>query len=53
MKWPLGLLKLGKKQKQWLWFAALWCGGIVAAFLLAALARWMMRLAGLINGSNL
>jgi hypothetical protein len=30
------------KQRQWLWFGALWCGGIVAAFLLAALARWII-----------
>jgi hypothetical protein len=29
-----------KKQKQWLWFAALCSGGFVAALLLANLVRW-------------
>ena len=28
-----------ENQRQWLWFAALWCGGLIAAFLLAYLAR--------------
>ena len=28
-----------KKEKQWLWFAALWIGGIVTAWLLAGLAK--------------
>jgi len=31
-----------EKQRQWLWFAALWCSGLIAAFLLACLARWVM-----------
>jgi hypothetical protein len=30
---------LTEKQGQWVWFAALWCGGLIAAFLLAYLAR--------------
>jgi hypothetical protein len=28
-----------KKEQQWLWFAALWIGGIVMAWLLAGLAK--------------
>jgi hypothetical protein len=31
-----------EKKRQWLWFAALWCGGIAAAFLLAGAVRWIM-----------
>ena len=30
------------KQRQILWFAALWCSGIVAVFLLAYLVRWII-----------
>jgi len=33
------------KQRQWLWFGALWCGGIAAAFLLAYFVRWIMTVA--------
>jgi uncharacterized membrane protein len=33
---------LTDKQRQWLWFAALWCGGLSAVFLLASLARWLI-----------
>jgi hypothetical protein len=40
----LETVKLGKKKKQWLWFIALWLGGIFAMFLLATAARWLMRL---------
>jgi len=29
-----------KKQKQWLWFAALYLSGLTATFLLATLVRW-------------
>lgn len=29
-------------QRQWLWFAALWCGGLVAALGLASAARWLL-----------
>jgi hypothetical protein len=31
-----------EKQRQWLWFAALWCAGLIAAFLLSYLARWLI-----------
>jgi hypothetical protein len=31
-----------EKQRQWLWFAALWCCGLTATFLLAQLARWVV-----------
>lgn len=31
-----------EKQRQYLWFAALWCSGIVATFLLASLVRWVI-----------
>jgi hypothetical protein len=31
-----------ERQRQVLWFAALWCGGIVAAFALAGLVRWVI-----------
>jgi hypothetical protein len=30
------------KQRQWLWFAALWCGGIAGAFFLAYAVRWVI-----------
>ncbi len=30
------------KKRQILWFAALWCGGIAAASLLAYLVRWVI-----------
>jgi hypothetical protein len=33
---------LTEKQRQWLWFAALWCSGLISAFLLAYLARWLI-----------
>ena len=33
---------LTDKQRQWLWFVALWCGGLVAVFLLSYLARWLI-----------
>ena len=31
-----------EKQKQWLWFVGLWCGGLSAVMLLAYLIRLMM-----------
>jgi len=37
-------LKFSNKKKQWLWFVALWCGGLAAMFLLAAAARWLVKL---------
>ena len=33
---------LTEKKRQWLWFAALWCGGLITAFLLSYLARWLI-----------
>jgi len=36
---------LTKKQQQWLWFLALWCGGLAAAALLAYLVRLIMGIA--------
>jgi len=30
--------------RQWLWFAGLWCGGLLSVALLAAIARWIVRL---------
>jgi uncharacterized membrane protein len=35
---------LTKKQRQWVWFIGLWCGGLAAVLLLAHLIRWMMRI---------
>lgn len=32
---------LTEKKKQWLWFAALWCGGLAATALLAKTTRWL------------
>jgi len=31
-------------RRQWLWFAALWCGGLLSVALLAAITRWIVRL---------
>ncbi len=31
-----------EKQRQYLWFAALWCSGILAAFVLAYLVRLLI-----------
>jgi hypothetical protein len=33
---------LTEKKRQWLWFAALWCGGLITTFLLSYLARWLI-----------
>ncbi len=33
---------LTEKQRQWLWFAALWCGGLIAAFVLSYLVRLLI-----------
>jgi hypothetical protein len=33
---------LTEKQRQWLWFAALCCGGLIAVSLLAYLTRWVI-----------
>ena len=31
-----------KKQRQWLWFAMLWCGGIFATVMLSYIVRWVI-----------
>ena len=36
--------RLTKKQSQWTWFIALWCGGLSAMMLLAYIIRWMMNI---------
>jgi hypothetical protein len=33
-----------KKQRQWLWFAALWCGGLLTTLGLSYLFRWIVAL---------
>lgn len=30
------------RRRQWLWFVLLWCGGLSAAWLLAAAVRWVV-----------
>jgi len=35
---------LTEKQRQWLWFAAAWCGGLGACLLLAYAVRLMLAL---------
>jgi hypothetical protein len=35
-------INIGRKQRQWLWFAALWLGGIAAMGALAAIVRFFM-----------
>jgi hypothetical protein len=30
--------------KQWLWFMALWCCGLLMVTLVAAITRWIVRL---------
>ncbi len=34
---------LTSKQREWLWFAALWCGGLLGTALLALLVRTAIR----------
>lgn len=31
-----------EKQRQWIWFAGLWCGGLVSVYVLAQLVRWII-----------
>jgi uncharacterized membrane protein len=38
----MNMKALTDRQRQWLWFAALWCGGLVAAFLLSYLVRCLI-----------
>jgi hypothetical protein len=33
---------LTEKQRQWLWFTGLWCGGLIAFLFIAYLARWLI-----------
>lgn len=35
---------LTKKQRQWLWFILLWCGGLTATLLVSYTIRWVIRL---------
>ncbi len=35
---------LTEKQRQWLWFATLWCGGLIAVLLLAYVVRLLILL---------
>ena len=32
------------KKRQWLWFAALWCVGVMSAFFLSYLVRWLIQI---------
>ena len=32
-----------KTVQEWLWFIALWCGGLAAASLLGYVVRWMIK----------
>jgi|MudIll2142460700_1097286.scaffolds.fasta_scaffold124470_1 hypothetical protein len=34
-----------EKQRQWLWFVLLWCGGIIGTLLLTYAIRFMIRIA--------
>ena len=36
---------LTEKQRQWLWFTALWTGGLVTALTLSSIIRFMISLA--------
>jgi hypothetical protein len=38
----MNMKALTDKQRQWLWFAALWCGGLTATFFLSYLVRWLV-----------
>jgi len=33
---------LTEKQRQGVWFAVLWCAGLLAVFLLSYLTRWLI-----------
>ena len=35
-------IRLSKKQKQWAWFIALWCGGLIAALTLGYIIKFLM-----------
>ena len=35
---------LTEKQRQWIWFIMLWCGGLAATLLLSYAMRWMIQL---------
>ena len=38
----MNMKALTDKQRQWLGFAALWCSGLTATFLLSYLVRWLI-----------
>jgi hypothetical protein len=31
-----------ERRRQWVWFGLLWCVGLAAAFLMAAVVRWVV-----------
>lgn len=35
-------MQLSEKQKQWLWFIGLWCGGLASVFILAKIIKLAM-----------
>lgn len=35
---------LTEKQRQWIWFILLWCGGLCTTVLLSYALRWVIRL---------
>lgn len=36
------MIILTKKQKEWLWFAGLWCAGLLAVTTLGAVIKFVM-----------
>ncbi len=35
---------LTEKQRQWIWFILLWCGGLIGTLLLSYAMRWVIQL---------
>ncbi len=35
---------LTDKQRQWIWFILLWCGGLIGTLLLSYAMRWVIQL---------
>jgi uncharacterized membrane protein len=33
---------LTEKKRQWVWFVMLWCGGLIGAFGLSYIVRWLI-----------
>jgi len=40
----MSMKALTEKQRQWLWFVLLWCGGLLACLILAAAVRLIFAL---------